>query len=245
MLYWKLMLCHYRAFLHNGLLVVLHKVYGVDTHSLPRSSSMVECSLSHYSPPFYWHLHFISGIGYWQDYLLRPLVLSSFLLVYFATWPFLSLSHCVTCVWNHYSRQPNSWCLFTQATRGDYDIVSNPTCTWVVLVRCVCAGMIQRKVAFLWVQCQGVVKVMTILTMITMSFGALPLMNLLGAVVLGDWSPWFDSLIFMNHATLQFFPHICLELDTLKISTLVCIYSNLVLKHCGYICWLCHGLSQC
>ena len=56
---------------------------------------------------------FVSGIGFWQDYLLRPLVLSSFQLVYFATWPFLSLSHFVTLVWNHNSRQPNSWCLFT------------------------------------------------------------------------------------------------------------------------------------
>ena len=79
-LYWKLMLCHYRAFLHNGLLVVPHKVYGVGTHPLPRSSSMVECSLWYYSPPCYWHLRFISGIGFWQDYMLRPLVLSSCLI---------------------------------------------------------------------------------------------------------------------------------------------------------------------
>ena len=77
-LYWKLMLCHYRAFLHNGLLVVSHKVYGVDTHLLPGSSSMVECLLSFYSPSCYWHHCFIPGIGFWQDYSLRPLVLSSF-----------------------------------------------------------------------------------------------------------------------------------------------------------------------
>ena len=71
----------------------------------------VFCHIIHHHDICTYILFQVLGFGRITRY--DPWCYLDVLSVYFATGPFLSLPLCVTRLWNHYSRQPNSWCLFS------------------------------------------------------------------------------------------------------------------------------------